>query len=327
MKGRANLVDYLSRNTTNSLKGILALMVLLCHIHGRTQIFSASILGTLFTAFGYLAVSGFFFLSGYGLYEQYKTKENYIIGFTKNRILPYYITYCVVIAIYFLRNLLIQHNINWIKVAQSFFWGATIVDNGWYLQTQLILYIAFYLVFRFFKKNKIVWLGAMVCIYIIVCAILKFPTTWYESVLCFLLGTIFSKYSDNIKTFLSKKFYSLIAFVVIFTVFVIALFFGNKNVLPETVRVAVKMLSSLLFVVLMVVTLTRIRINNCVTKFLGDISLEIYVLQGLFLTAYRGFFYDMVYMLLVIISVLLASIVVHPIFKYINKTSKKLRCN
>ena len=68
MKGRADLVDYLSRNTTNSLKGVMALMVLLCHLHGRVQLFSNSILGTLFTAFGYLAVSGFFFLSGYGLF-------------------------------------------------------------------------------------------------------------------------------------------------------------------------------------------------------------------------------------------------------------------
>ena len=55
--------NYLSRENTDCLKGICAIMVVI----SRTNIGASIGLGPIYTAFGYWAVSGFMFMSGYGL--------------------------------------------------------------------------------------------------------------------------------------------------------------------------------------------------------------------------------------------------------------------
>jgi probable poly-beta-1,6-N-acetyl-D-glucosamine export protein len=60
-------VNYLSRENTNILKGICAVMVVLHHVCSRTGTFSEIGLGPIYTAMGYWAVSVFMFVSGYGL--------------------------------------------------------------------------------------------------------------------------------------------------------------------------------------------------------------------------------------------------------------------
>lgn len=60
--------DYFSRNTTEHLKGYLALAVLFHHMYQKTQIIDhASLLGFFMQSLGYYCVSLFFFISGYGL--------------------------------------------------------------------------------------------------------------------------------------------------------------------------------------------------------------------------------------------------------------------
>ena len=129
--------QFLSVDISNCLKGIFAVMVLLTHMHGRVALFSNSIVGTLFSAFGYLAVSGFFFLSGFGLTEQSK-KEGYIKAFPKRKVLPFYLLCCVSVLIYLLRDIIFANQISLIGVVKSFLWGDTVVENGWYLQAQLL---------------------------------------------------------------------------------------------------------------------------------------------------------------------------------------------
>ncbi len=72
----------LTKNQSICLKGIFALMVLLCHIHANITLFTKIKIGSLFSCFGYLATGGFFFLSGYGLMYKYLNKnyeKHYII--------------------------------------------------------------------------------------------------------------------------------------------------------------------------------------------------------------------------------------------------------
>lgn len=60
--------DYFSRNTTEHLKGYLALAVLFHHLYQKTQIIDhESLLGFFMQSLGYYCVSLFFFISGYGL--------------------------------------------------------------------------------------------------------------------------------------------------------------------------------------------------------------------------------------------------------------------
>ena len=83
---------YLSLETTNCLKGIFAIIVVIHHLYQRTDIINNSVLGVLFQSLGCLSVSIFFFLSGYGIAASIQRKGNsYLASFASKRILPLYI--------------------------------------------------------------------------------------------------------------------------------------------------------------------------------------------------------------------------------------------
>ena len=65
--------DYLSKERTTAIKGLLALMVLIHHTYQKTLI-GSSVLLFDFTmrSLGFYCVSSFLFLSGYGLFSSFK---------------------------------------------------------------------------------------------------------------------------------------------------------------------------------------------------------------------------------------------------------------
>ena len=318
------MISFLSKERTLALRGLLALMVLICHLHGRVKLFSNSILGTLFTAFGYLAVSVFFFLSGYGLTENYEKDNHAINKFHKTKIFPFFLICCIAILIYTLRDLL-SGSFDLVVFIQSFFIGKTIVDYGWYLQTQLLLYILFYIAFGFVTKRKLLSISLFVLVYVIACYCFKLSSTWYESVICFVLGVVVSQYKCKFVNFLNKKRTILLSSICVFILFIVTLYFGNKAILSYPIRVIVKMISSVSFTLLVVMFIAIIKVDNAITTFLGKISLEIYILQGLILNIYKNVIIisnDWIYIVVTMVSVVVVSFVAHPVFAKINRIGK-----
>lgn len=223
--------EYLSKNHTDCLKGIMASLVLMCHLRGRMPVLNDTVIGSLFTALGYLSVSVFFFISGYGLMASYKNKgDGYIRDFPKNRILPFYCICLCWTGIYVLFNLLMGKDMAWTEILLSLFFGGTVILNGWYLQTILVFYLLFYVSFRFAGKYKECAVAAGTVLYIAGCVALGLSTTWYEAVWCFLLGILWNKYRERIDSVLSEKQYYIKIFLsaaVCFGAFLIA---GNTNI-------------------------------------------------------------------------------------------------
>lgn len=60
-----------NKQQTDSLKGIFAIMVVLCHVCSRCGLGANIGLGPIYTALGYWGVSIFLFISGYGLMCRY----------------------------------------------------------------------------------------------------------------------------------------------------------------------------------------------------------------------------------------------------------------
>lgn len=299
------------------------MMVLMSHLHGRVRLFSASILGTMFAAFGYLAVSVFFFLSGFGLLSGHLEKEEYIQRFPQKRILSYYMTCCGAIILYILHDLLFLGSLNMKQVVFSFLIGQTIVHNGWFLQTLLVLYLIFYISFRY-TKNGIAWTSVGVVIYCIICALLGLATFWYEAVPCFSVGLICAKHKERILDFLKNRRKAMITGVVILGSFLLTLLLGNKNIFPEIIRVPIKMCSGICFTLLTIWVLSFVNIVNTVTTFLGKHSLEIYIVQGIFLTHYRPLMHnDWLFIGATIASVLCAAVILRPIFGWLAKLPQK----
>lgn len=147
--------DFLSLDNTKSLRGIAAMGVILHHI-SQEQAFRDCKELSFFVNFGPQLVSIFFFCSGYGLLKSYMQKPDYLKDFMKKRVflgivLPYYVN-IVLIALFYL------------IVGQQFdphrwvtnFLGITLMNPyAWFPVVLTLLYITFYLTFKYVKRTDI----------------------------------------------------------------------------------------------------------------------------------------------------------------------------
>ena len=158
--------------------------------------------------------------------------------------------------------------------------------------------------------------------YALVCAAFGLPTTWYETCLCFPLGFICSQKKERLGSVLfSGKVRFWVSLTMLSAAFVITLFLGNKPILADPFRIPVKAVSAVIFSLLILPVCANIKcIRNPVTSFLGKRSLEIYLLQGIFLNLFRmqlPIDHDWLYMLAVAAATLIASVLLHPVYQRI----------
>ena len=64
--------DFLSKENTLWLHGVLAICVFACHIPSYLGLWTGTALGSILQSFGGWAVALFFFLSGFGLFSSYE---------------------------------------------------------------------------------------------------------------------------------------------------------------------------------------------------------------------------------------------------------------
>ena len=145
--------EYLSLKTCNSIRGILALIVLFHHIAQRIN---SGYLFSEFTKFGFLPVSVFFFFSGYGLMKKHISEANYSKGFIKKRIPSLLIPYLIVIFLYWLMYACYGEVYSFADMLDILSRGYIIASASWYIVDIIILYFVFYLSMKLFKKNN--WL-------------------------------------------------------------------------------------------------------------------------------------------------------------------------
>lgn len=300
----------LSLDDSIILKGIFANTVLLHHLNQNTAVLNGCFLDNIFQTLGYLSVSVFLFLSGYGLTVTYNIKgEKYIKGFPKNRILPFYIQNLILIGIYLIFWLIIGEKLSVRRIILSFFFGHTVIKYGWYIQTTLLLYLLFYLSHKFKNKTAriITFIGGY-AFYFILCRLNNCWEMWYVSILAFATGVFYAK-------FYKKMHFNIIILSVCFlTLYILS----NFVVLNNNLTLILKMLSCVIFPLLIV---NFKKIFPCKSSFLKHISrlcFEFYVLQGLFITLFHSeIFYiknDTLYIIIVVLSTYLFSEILNKLF-------------
>lgn len=315
---------YLSREYTNCLRGIFAIVVVCHHLYQYIELFNGTRIGSMLEVSGSLAVSVFFFYSGYGLMLS-SQKKDYIKNFFRNRFLPLYCFYVVLIIIYIGWTLLLEKSIMPQEILQSFFFGETIVSKGWYLQATFVLYLLYLFSFAIFKSSKmqITVFAITIVFYCAFCHFMGLNIWWYQSILSVILGMLWCCCKDKIDAILNK--YSIVVFVLSLILFAAAYIICNMWTF-----VILKMIRGLLFVCVTVVfsyiLCNTFIINNLFFNLCGKYSLEIYVSHGLFLRLIKLNIVNnkIVYVLVVIVGTVVTSLVLKIIYnKIVSLISKK----
>lgn len=328
--------SYLSVTTSNAYRGIFALIVIFHHLAQRT---TGGYLMPDFTRIGYLAVAVFFFLSGYGLQKKNISDQAYSRGFLIKRIPTILIPYIIMCVLYWGTYALLGDVRTLSSIWNNFIkYGDPIVWFSWYVISIIVFYLAFYLLMKIFKRHHLgTILGgiAYFIVYVFLCKKLSFGSWWYTTALLPVLGIVWATYEKQILKFVRKSYFALLPLLLLaFVALSLYKWTIYWSVWPSAwFELILTIVSSLLFVVTAVLLSLKLKIGNKILDFLGSISFEIYMTQGLSMLLLRNDYIkianDSIWSVAVILVTVVLSFFLHKLFSFLlkkyNSSIKKIK--
>ena len=340
--------DVLDKYNSNKIKGLLAILIIMHHL---SIYIKDVILFKILTIIGIIAVSAFFFYSGYGLMTSYLKKESYLKDFLNKRIMKIVIPYIIAIIFTGLAYLLTRQ-LTPRKIFNSLVEGEPIVRFSWYVLAIIILYVVFYLSAKFLKKKKMINIavfGGTILYCIVVNNVLGFNNWWVNSCFAFFIGIFWASYKERYAITLKDKNkiirYAIILLIILFVIIGFQFFtseyaamdiINNTNLADDIMKQPIPVINMNIICIILLFMLfnilEKVRLNDKVFTFLGNISFEIYLYHGLVMYLLRNpRFYcrvDYLYAILVIgLSIILAklmNIANNKIYNfYLNKVEKE----
>ena len=312
--------DCLSKKGTDALRGILALGILFVHV---TQFCPGGVLFDIWGKIGYLLVALYFFLSGYGLQKQHMTKKNYHKGFLVRRVLSVLLPYLVVTAVYWSYYRVRGDAYGWKDLLRMFAEGKPIVSFSWFVPAVLTFYLAFWVLMKLCKQRYTAMvLGGAVwfAVYMVACMGLRWGQWWYISAFPVVAGMAWAVYGKTIEKALESRYilwFILAVAGLAGTLVLESRFHGGA------VDTLLKACAATLFTFVVVLALHKVRFGNPVLRWLGQLSLEIYLMQGLAIMLLRSrWIYiktPVLYGGLILVLTVVFAAVVHIAFKGISK--------
>lgn len=319
----------ITKDDGSFLKGAFAIFVLAHHLYQEINIVPNGIINYIFLSLGYLSVSVFFFLSGYGLSLSYQLKGNeYLSRFSQNRIAPFYLQICLLNVMYFLLNWFIHGAPNINSLINSFFLKTYLIRNGWYLMVAFLMYISFYYVYTLLRNDfhRLFALTLILTAYTFSCIhLFERGTWWYESNFSFLAGILFGTlYGCNLE--IKQSIHTMILLVSTF-IFILTYYLLYAKSFTFNTYILLKTISSIFFAISVCLLTAKFDFSNSkIYKLFGNIShisFEIYVSQGLFLSLlHSNAIYinnRLCYFFIVIFSTIIFSLFLSKIFKKITQ--------
>ena len=314
--------EFMSLRQTKAFQGFTALCIMFHHLGQKTcadWLDKKYIVPGLefFVPIGYCFVGIFLFCSGYGLYKSHVTKPDYPgKGFFKHRILPIIVIYYITGFIYLLVRLFVVHEKMTDKL--QILWYATGLQlsnpYGWYVCVVPFFYLCFYFAYRYCKKDRAALLIVVIFtfLYTLLGTFINHNDWWmrgewwYNCIHLFWIGLLFATYEEKIVGHIKRHFrlYLILTFVLIFVFYIASLFaqaifgyYGEMMHAPDTVLrrwicLISQILTSTAFVAFVFILQLKLRIGNKLLAFMGTMTLEFYLIHGLFIELFCYTFDD-----------------------------------
>lgn len=303
--------EFLSLSVSKGILGICAILIVFHH--------SAQMLGNLgmdagplkaFENVGVVFVGMFFFFSGFGLLKSLHKKEDYLKGFFRKRFPTVLIPFFICNLIFYIHNLRIlpaelqPQGLDHVKYLLGWW---LLNSHMWYVVEITILYLAFYFIFRLIKKESVAMLAMTVFTVAMIAgsACLNHGDNWFmgewwfNSTFLFLVGMYVARSEEKLVSF-AKRFYVLLLVIFagaaagfyVLTDYVLNEYsyyaeYGLPEGDPQIIINRFICLGSQVAMVLAAVCLLlligmKLRFHNPVLDFIGEISLELYLIHNLF---------------------------------------------
>lgn len=277
--------DCLSPERTASVRGLMALAVIFVHL-GQYALGGPML--DLISKLGYLIVAVFFFLTGYGLQSQHIARQDYAKGFLLKRLRLVALPYLVLTGIYWSYFLWLGRDYDLKYVLMRFWVGNPLVSFSWYILAVFGFYLVFWLLMRLCKRNyTAMLLGGLIwfALHTAICVVMHFGAWWYLSALSAVAGMAWAIYREKLEAFLQRRYF--VAAAAAFGLLA-AFFLLDKLIDTPILSGVVKTGSATVFAVAFVVALYKIRFGNPALHFLGQMSMELYLTQGLAMMLIRN---------------------------------------
>ncbi len=270
-KGKTS--HFFDLQNSNCMRGFWCLIILLVHVPQEYQNTLQDALGS----FAYIGVSFFFMTSGYGLMlGVLKEPDSIKQFFWKKRLTKLLIPLVFVNIVTVLAELAIFKTFNWKQF----------ISITAFVRQILLFYLLFWLVFRILPKKMTINLKtAVLCFLVVIMSVVIYLLkgriwfAWPVESMGFLYGVLLAKHKGLVeKTTVSKGFVKIAILCVVSLVFgVLYLKFKHTVFVGDYL---LKLLLGASLLAFMLLLNTKFSIGNAISRFLGKISYEVYLIHN-----------------------------------------------
>ncbi len=280
--------DYLSKPKTDSVKGIFILLVVLTHAMGylndlgyEYEAFGDNWYASLCNSLGQLVVVMFLFYSGYGVSESYKKKGNdYLRGYPRKRILTTLLNFDVAVVAFVILAVVLGKPITVSQSLLSLTGWDTVGNSNWYIFVILCCYVMAWVMLRLqlARRAHRVALLFVLCLTLLVVLSRFKDNYWFDTLLTFPAGFLFSTYKDEIERWLKRWYWAVLGvlavlFLVQYYSYCIGYYFDKLSLRYN--------FYSITFALLIVVLTMKVGIGNKPLQWLGRNLFPIYIYMRL----------------------------------------------
>lgn len=216
----------------------------------------------------------FLFYSGYGILESYKNKPTYKDTFFKKRFLKTLLHFDIAVLLFVVLAIVLDKEYTFGQYALSFTGWESIGNSNWFVFDILAIYLFSNLCFILFpvsKEKQIVWtMYVLASALLIVLYVTKHSSYWYDTILAFPTGMLYSLYRNKIEIALKEKrnyYFSLTILIIVFCI----LYFKFRLLAP--------LFNGILFPLIIVWFTAKVKLDNKILRWLGLQCFAVYILQ------------------------------------------------
>ncbi len=272
--------EYLTKETTNMVKGLFIAFVFMSHIQGYIQQsgygydFMVDGLVLKFRTFmGQLVVAMFLFYSGYGIMESYKRKgQAYVNTMPRKRLAGTLVNFDIAVIIFMLLNLALGISMSGKQCVLALTGWESVGNSNWYIFVILICYLISWIGLTISGKSNLrtgmaVYTLLSIIVYIIL--VLYKQSWWYDTFFCFTAGIIFSHYKQKIEQLTDKYYWGLL--------FICVLLFAITKYLPYNIYGLRANLNAILFALSLVLVTRKITLKSNILCWMGTMLFPLYI--------------------------------------------------